>query len=166
MFITVHAAVGAFLGKKIASAPLAFLAGFVSHFLLDIIPHGDQKIGNKLTSYIIGREKQQQQKFRELAIYGMIDAFFVLMYVIFLFNTYDFENKTSVSWAIIGALLPDIIAGLYIVGKIKGTRWFYKIHDAIHWSVLNKLPQDMNLKTGILMQILILIFFVWLIYQI
>ena len=46
MFLTVHAATGILIGKYTGNIYLAFIAGFLSHLILDIIPHGDQLILN------------------------------------------------------------------------------------------------------------------------
>jgi hypothetical protein len=41
MLMAVHGAVGALIGENVTNPLLAFGLAFGSHFLLDVIPHGD-----------------------------------------------------------------------------------------------------------------------------
>ncbi len=52
MFLTAHVVVGAVLVEKlgIESNALAFTLGFVSHFFVDMIPHGDEKLGGEFAA--------------------------------------------------------------------------------------------------------------------
>jgi len=47
MFITVHAAAATVIGKNISSPIIAFLLGLLSHLILDLILHGDSKMGKR-----------------------------------------------------------------------------------------------------------------------
>ena len=45
MFLSNHAAVGALLAVHTDNPASAFVLGYFSHYLLDMIPHGDEKVG-------------------------------------------------------------------------------------------------------------------------
>ena len=47
MFLTAHTSVALLISTKIINPFLGFILGFISHFLVDIIPHGDESIGIK-----------------------------------------------------------------------------------------------------------------------
>ncbi|HEX8834076.1 MAG TPA: hypothetical protein VF719_07735 [Abditibacteriaceae bacterium] len=42
---SVHAAIGATIGRYIRNKPLAFAAGMFSHFVGDVVPHHDMGVG-------------------------------------------------------------------------------------------------------------------------
>ncbi len=52
MFLTVHVLVGALVVEKldVQSGFLAFVAGFISHFFVDVIPHGDEHLDGHVKS--------------------------------------------------------------------------------------------------------------------
>jgi hypothetical protein len=41
MTLTTHATLGAVIGRATGNPVLAFIFGFISHFLIDMVPHGD-----------------------------------------------------------------------------------------------------------------------------
>lgn len=49
---TVHAALGAAVGRAVENVPLAFGLGVVSHFVGDIVPHKD--VGPKEAPFLLG----------------------------------------------------------------------------------------------------------------
>ncbi|MBI5766016.1 hypothetical protein HZA71_02195 [Candidatus Falkowbacteria bacterium] len=163
MFITIHAVAATLIGKKVASAPLAFILGIISHFILDIIPHGDQKLGKKFFGFSFNLIPQEKKGIRTLALYGIIDAFALIGLLLYLFRTFEFADSDSVAWAIIGGILPDALVGIYVVGKFKFLKWFFELHSKIHYFWLDKMKKDIPLKWGVLMQIITLIFIFWLI---
>ncbi len=59
VFVSTHVTMGALIGQNSASPWLAFLLGVASHFILDLVPHGDSRLyhsykaGNSLARSII-----------------------------------------------------------------------------------------------------------------
>ena len=80
MIISPHVALGSYLGSRAASTPRAFAAGFLSHYLLDAVPHRDYQINQR----------------------KLLMADFLLA-----FSLVDF-NKKSLAGAL-GAISPDLI---------------------------------------------------------
>jgi hypothetical protein len=52
MYISAHAPVGAIIGKLVPNPWLAFILSIFSHYLLDLIPHGDKSFINELKEWL------------------------------------------------------------------------------------------------------------------
>ena len=92
MIITDHALFGAVLATKTESLPLAFLLGFISHFILDAIPHLDP--GTITNPY--GDKKIKWPKW----VYLFVLADFAVTIMIF----YFFQNRPNFNLMILGGL--------------------------------------------------------------
>ena len=124
MFITTHAAIGALIGQYIPNHPgLAFSLSVASHFLSDLIPHGDTHL---YKNYIA-----KTKVYRSIA-YVVIDSFVMLLFVLFLFNSDLIISRQAVTYGIIGGVLPDFIVGLYEVFKFGWLKWFHQLHFKFH----------------------------------
>jgi len=158
MINTVHAATSALIGKHILSAPLAFVVAFLFHFVLDVIPHGDQRLGKKILGFRFREMKKTEESYKDSILYAFLDhSFLAIFFIPFMFRNYDFANTDAFVWAIIGGVLPDILVGAYILGKFRGLKWFFTLHTKIHHIFLNRMKADIPLKVGLLVQILIVI---------
>jgi len=49
MLFTPHTLIGGAIGAEVNNVPLAFVLGFISHFILDFIPHFDTTDNGKFT---------------------------------------------------------------------------------------------------------------------
>ncbi|MCC7522931.1 hypothetical protein IT407_03995 [Candidatus Uhrbacteria bacterium] len=146
MFITTHAALGALIAQQIPDQPFAaFVLGMASHFLSDIIPHGDT---NLYKSYISGKHVK-----RSIA-YIVIDSIIALLFVLFLFNVGLGDAKFAVTMGIIGGVLPDFIVAIYEVLRLRGLGWFHRLHFFFHNMVSEK--KDMTFASGFAMQMVFL----------
>jgi len=147
MFLTVHAATGIIIGQTINNSVFAFIFGFIFHFLLDMIPHGDQ--------HLLHRERKARIKL--LATLASIDAVVMGIFLAFIFNLNLNLNYLPVAFGIAGSILPDFFAGLGELanGKIKILAKFKKIHLDLHYFPLFEKFAP-NLKTGFVMQVIIL----------
>ncbi|MCA9325530.1 hypothetical protein KDA23_05720 [Candidatus Saccharibacteria bacterium] len=89
MYVSVHATVGAVVGQQTGNPLLAFGAGFASHLLLDVIPHGDSaKSGMPQTNKMI-------------FIAATIDLFILSILVTYFWGQYGttfFTPTTSMRW--------------------------------------------------------------------
>ncbi len=147
MFITTHALIGALIGEQVPDAPvLAFGLGVISHFLTDIIPHGDSSL---YKGYISGARVK-----RALA-YVTIDALVAMMFVLGLFNTDLIQHRAAISTGIIGSVLPDFLVALYEVFRVKELRWFHRLHFFFHNMITSK-KGDIPLMAGVAMQLVFL----------
>ncbi|MBM3205073.1 hypothetical protein FJZ48_03805 [Candidatus Uhrbacteria bacterium] len=147
MFITTHAALGALVAEAIPTHPiLTFALGMASHFLADIIPHGD---GGLYKGYITG------SKVKRAVAYVVIDGVVAILFVLFLFNTQLYENRLAVSMGIVGGVLPDLLVGVYELFRARGLRWFHRVHFFFH-NLISGRTGDLSFPAGFSMQLLFL----------
>jgi hypothetical protein len=166
MFITVHATAGIIIGKHIDNPFFAFALAFIAHFILDIIPHGDQKLGKRFFGIRFGGNEltEAEKSLKAIALYGLIDAFGLIFLILYLFRNFPILDSDSVTWGIIGSILPDLIVGLYVLGKFKILKPFYEFHTWNHHLLLNKMKSDIPLKIGMIFQACILALAVFTIF--
>ena len=125
MTLLVHSAVGTIIGGALSAHPLlAFFSSFASHFLIDMIPHGD--------SHVYARYKRKERVKHAIAIV-VLDAAATILFILFLFNTKIFASSLSVSLAIAGGILPDV---LIAITEFYKPRWLIKYH-AFHFYMHN-----------------------------
>jgi len=132
MFIAGHAIAGALIGQQIGEgAILIFLLAFISHFLLDLIPHGDH---HHVVDFYFGKK----QKLKALYSTIIVDAIATIIIVVTLL-TFVNLNRVAVAWGVIGAVLPDLLVGLNELVKSSKTQWFTKFHFRIHNALVKKI---------------------------
>lgn len=151
MFLTVHATAGVIVGQNTDNIGLAFIMGFISHFILDLIPHGDQDLG----------KNNSPAGLKLLLKIGIIDAMLVMGLISYLFTIKPELQTPSVIFGIIGALLPDAINAMAIFFKPKildGYRAFHvKLHYLWNGFTLN-MQQGFTLQAIFLLSLLVVIF--------
>ncbi len=124
MTMTSHATVGTLIGYFIGNPIAGFILGVLSHYLLDLIPHGDYKINVEY--------RKTRTRVKKALAYGTIDAIAAIFLILFLVNWKDLVNLESISWAIAGAVLPDFLVGIYDFTKSKYLSPLNKLHFAFH----------------------------------
>lgn len=148
MFVITHAAIGALIGEYSAGHPaVAFSLGMVSHFLTDIIPHGDTHL---YKNYVAGT------KVKRAIAYAMIDAILTIFFVLFVFNSGLVTDKLTVSLGIVGGVLPDFLVALFEIFKFRWLLWFHRLHFFFHNLVCSR-KGDMPFTSGFAMQIVFLV---------
>ena len=123
MVITPHMLVAAAVGVQSPNVWAAFIFGLISHFLLDMLPHWD---------YL------ERIKISRIVDLVKIGTDFILGTIIVLFFVWTFPQKLLIIFAIIGALLPDILVFLYNSFKIKWLKPFLQFHHKVqYWKGLS-----------------------------
>ncbi len=146
MFITTHAALGALIAQQMPEHPyIAFTLGIASHFISDIIPHGDT---NLYKLYISGR------KVKRSIAYSIIDGVLAIFFVIFMLNTVSTGAKLALSLGMIGGVLPDLVVGVYEVFKFRWLEKLHRLHFFFHNMISHK--HDMSFAAGFSMQVVFL----------
>jgi len=143
MTITTHATVGTLIGYSIGNPIAGFLLGIVSHYTLDLIPHGDHAINVSF--------RKTKTKVKRAVAYGTVDAVSAILLILWIVNWKDFTNMQAISWAIAGAVLPDLMVGLSDFTKSKYLQPFNKIHFAFHDYFIKKYG-DIPLRYSLAMQ--------------
>ncbi len=139
MFLSIHAAIGATIGEHSGNPVVGFLLGFISHFLGDLVPHGDRKL-----DHWIGNGK----KWKRLLLLLGLDAIALVSFVWIIFDSAPIHHPRAVWAGIIGGILPDFLWIPYNVLKKDILKqyalWHNKMHDTIR--------HDIKLWQGIAMQ--------------
>ena len=149
MFLTVHGAVGILIGQHVKNPLLAFALGFLSHYLFDIIPHGDTK----------APEKWRQVKYMALAAsIDMIVLFFLLLW---LYTKIEILNL-NIAAALLGSVLPDFLQAFYFLSNRKWFKFSQQVHNFFHEFISRK--YEWNLYIGLLFQILVVVIIIFLIF--
>ncbi len=144
MTLTTHTAMGAFIGSLTGNPVIAFIGGFVSHLLVDMIPHGDSKLADNFRVHKIKR--------KQAVAYPAIDAVVAILFILFLISSKDISSMRTFAWGIAGAVLPDLLVGLSDLIKIPILKKFYKFHFFFHDFVINR-KGDVPLKYALAGQI-------------
>jgi hypothetical protein len=147
MTLTAHAAMGAVIGEAVGNPLLGFIIAIAVHFLVDIIPHGDNFISN---NYRVLKRRRKQA-----VAYVSLDAIAAILFVLFIVNVRDVALIRPISIGIIGSILPDLLVGLYDITKSKYLRWIYKIHFVFH-DFLIKRHGDIPLKFSLVAQAILI----------
>ncbi|MFA6296985.1 MAG: hypothetical protein WC629_00270 [Candidatus Paceibacterota bacterium] len=134
MTLGTHAVVGASLATLLPSHPvLAFTAGFLSHFVLDSIPHWDYKL--------LSISKDENNKMNTDMVLGsnfIIDIFrigfdiYLGLSVAFLVVGNLFYPPFVLLAGAIGAMLPDTLQFVYFKFKREPLRSLQKFHMFMH----------------------------------
>ncbi|MDG1949652.1 MAG: hypothetical protein P8J32_02380 [bacterium] len=147
MTLTTHATLGAVIGHAVGNPVLAFVFGFISHLLIDMIPHGDTGLAD---NYKIHHKKK-----KTALAYVMVDAIFAIFFVLMLANTKDLTSMQNFTWGIIGGVLPDLLTGIYEITKTKFLKGFNTVHFFFH-DYFVKRKGDVPLRYAILAQIVLI----------
>lgn len=145
MTLTTHAAIGAALGSLIGNPLLGFFLGLGSHFLVDMIPHGDN---NFLDEYKKGKKKRLSRA------YITVDAAIAIIFLMSVVSGRPQGDTTNIAFsaAVIGSILPDLLVGLKeLFPKSKALRGFYKVHFFFH-DCLSRRYGDTKLSYAIMGQ--------------
>jgi hypothetical protein len=157
MFLTLHAVAGALAGELSPNPVAAFGFGFLSHFPLDMFPHGDRKFGEWT------KKTGKVSLFTIMTIVDVVAAFGIMM-AAFAFGR--FEHPFYAFLGMMGGLLPDGIVGFTEYVKIVRKsariyfRRFYRFHTFNHNHVITK--YDFGMKFGLVYQVAFLVLFVML----
>jgi len=121
MILSVHFLAGAAIAAKIQNPVLGLFFAFLSHFLLDLVPHQEYHI------YNIKARKWKESFFDFLKV--SLDIFIGIF--IFLILT------KNIFWGAAGGFLAALPDGLIFLSllfpKIKILDYLRKYHEKIHW---------------------------------
>lgn len=163
MFLTTHAAAGLVIGQYIDNPWAVFSLSFASHFVLDFVPHGDERLYHD-------HEWKILKKFRQPIIVNLLDLIGLLGVVVFAINHPGDSTSRLMMIGIIGGILPDflshlfpviheklswlfLVRWLYTLTKPTGLRYFVRgqnwIHDVLHHEIFRR---DIPFLVGLGMQ--------------
>lgn len=147
MLFTTHALTGAAIGVLFGNPIAGFFLGFLSHHILDSLPHFDQGslyISKDQGPAWVGAKYEEAKKFKVRRDWIIL---FIDMGITSALSLYILANLNLKLWLLFilgatGGLLPDILDvspfwrdrfRATAVGKI-----FHKLHDFFHWPLTFK----------------------------
>ena len=128
MTAATHIAIGAGISTIVGNPVLGFGISFLSHFIVDIIPHGDSFLSD---------EMRKDGKMRKAVLYGTFD-YLVTIPLFFLFLvTAPFISLAVFLTSCLGSIAPDLLVGLHDLTKSKYLKGFNDLHFWFHDLILN-----------------------------
>lgn len=124
MFITPHTSLALWISTRITDPLLAFILGVVSHFVLDIIPHGDEQLGRHI--------KDKKQRFLYFIKVATVDLALAILLLYFFVAHGPIVNYYVLASAVFGTWIPDFswIAIEYF--KLNKFYWYIVYHERVH----------------------------------
>lgn len=148
MILLVHLLLGALIGQKITSPILAIFLAFLSHYLLDIIPHTEYSIENI-------KNKNLKKSFFDI-IKIFFDFFIGIIFIIVLSN-----NQPIIYICAFFAILPDAFSVINIFFKIKFLNTYSNIHqEKLHFLRNKKISIFWRLFSQIIIVVLSIYFLI------
>ena len=144
MYLTTHSAVGIALATKTINPLFAFIFAFIAHYILDIIPHGDESIFNKDIS--------AAKRYKKIISIVLIDLAITAVYVFFVMTKIPL-SPVIIFAAVLGSILPDILWGIYDIKPLKILKPLVKLHSFFH----NPSKKNLPINMGIIMQVILII---------
>lgn len=146
MTLSTHTAIGAIIGLSVGNPMLGFIIGFTSHFLIDMIPHGDSCISENLRVH-----KKKKGAFT----YGTIDGIVAIYLVLLISPIPKDASELAFTAAITGSILPDLLVGLHDLTKSKYLKPLNDLHFYFHDFFVQRY-RDIKLPTAILGQLILI----------
>jgi hypothetical protein len=131
MILSTHAVVGAALASLMPSHPVAaFVAGFVSHFVIDAIPHWDYPLRSiSLGASARNDMRMSAARIRDLALLGF-DGLAGLALALAIFGTE--ANLVAILAGAVGGMLPDPVKFAYTLFPREPLATLERFHNWIH----------------------------------
>ncbi len=153
MFLTVHTVAAVAISEPITSRIAGFIAGVVSHILLDFFPHGDKGLEKWI-------EKQPDQKMLRTLIVALVDIVFVFAFTLIAIHYLPVKNTEVAYWTAVGAILPDLIWGLHLITG-KRSKILGKISET-HHNIQGLWKDTLSLKAGLAIQVSLFVLLVFI----
>ena len=158
MILVTHGIIGAAVGRLFPGAPLvAFLAGFVSHFLTDAIPHWHYQLFSmrKDPANPLNNDMKFGWKFLMDLVSIGTDCLAGILLPILLFQGWSgfSDPAPAILWGAIGAVLPDLLQFVYMKWRQGPFSPLQRFHLWIH----SKIDIDRRHLVGIGSQVVIII---------
>lgn len=131
MYLTVHTAPSLIIGASTGNPILAFIFAFITHLILDIIPHDPKKLENS----------PNKKTVIKLFYYALIDLTLIIFLLLILWNQNKFSLNLTMFMALAGGIAPDVLWGFEILTKhkIKILKIYRNFHsNFIHTLVYKK----------------------------
>jgi hypothetical protein len=143
---------GVLIGQNVPTPGLAFSLGVASHFMLDLIPHGDSQLyKNYKDGYAVRRSMA----------YAAIDSVVAIIVFIYLLENASYASRATMVSGVVGAIIPDFLVALGEGVRIRALQWFQRLHIRIHDAIANRIG-NIPLGAGVPMQLILLFIMLFL----
>lgn len=139
MTLGVHMVIGAAVARRLASSHplLAFTIGIATHYFSDAIPHWDYGVAS-----CHGTDQEEKRRWRvtsgafkkdllHIALDGALGAALILL----LARPASGAALTPLLLAACGAILPDLLQGIYFAARAPYLAPLQKFHDFCHTKI-------------------------------
>ena len=146
MTLTTHTAIGAVIGASVGNPVLGFVLGLSSHFLVDMIPHGDMFLSENF--------RVLKQKRGQAFAYACLDVTLgvVLLIILGQFLPDSVTQSSAYIASIVGSVLPDALVGVNDVYKTRLSQAYNRFHFFFHDYFAKH--GDVRLRNSLLIQII------------
>lgn len=170
MFLTTHAAAGILIASKSDNPYLVFGLAFLSHFILDFIPHGDESLYRD-------HEWKVNKKYRHVVYYNAIDFGVLVALTLWAYRFTEPDQTGLMLLGVLGGLAPDFLSylfpiiherfswlffvrWLYAVTKPTGLRYLVRAqnwtHQVLHHEIIRR---DIPFRYGLSLQVVLMLVF-------
>jgi len=153
MFLTAHTSAALFIASKIHNPFLGFILGFLSHFVLDFIPHGED-------GAIAKKARTHRGMLIRMLYLAIVDMCVASIFLVIFFWQYKPEYYLVYFATIFGSWLPDLAWGSVEIFKIKSLNWIVIFHHKVH----DLLDIVYPIKYGLFVQLAFILFMLFLIW--
>lgn len=150
MYSINHALIAIAATGAVTTNPVAaFFLGVLSHFLVDMIPHGDTPIAYRKSSRRFGIPSLKDGgEGTSSMIVELVGTVLLIGVVLLFFFTGRIEHGPAFAAGIVGGIFPDMSWGAIQLLKLRWMFWFTKLHHKIH----NTIPFDYSFRLGVALQ--------------
>ncbi len=161
-----HVIVGAAIGSRATNIGFAFLFGWLSHHILDMIPHFDRGsffIKSRLPRYLGGQAESLPEGHllkKEWILIGS-DLTLVSGFLIFPFVAGPWPGFWFMFAGAVGAVLPDFIAAWLFwfpkLRKISLLNNYGRLHSYLHWTLpMNKWWLGVVIQVAVILGVILI----------
>jgi len=155
MIIASHIIVSGLLGATTQNYFLAAVFGFVSHYVLDAIPHWDYLSGEFISKVKTETGFLKKKKFWQTMFKVAFDiltglGLLFIIFIVIIKNPVP-KNIIPIFISIFFGVLPDALQLLYWITKWQSIKWNSDLQHFIHYSTHKKIEQ--GFWPGIITQI-------------
>ncbi|MEK7183132.1 MAG: hypothetical protein AAB776_00690 [Patescibacteria group bacterium] len=128
MTTATHTAIGVLIGTAVGNPILGFVLGVASHYLVDMIPHGDMHMRD--SNNLVNKTNERMSH-----VFVIVDIALgiTLLNILGTFLPDDVTRSSVYIASIFGSILPDLLVGINDLVKSlpgrKHTRLHFYFHD-------------------------------------
>jgi hypothetical protein len=129
MTLTAHVAIGSAVGLATGNPVAAFLAGWLSHHVADMVAHTDLGSAEVKIDNLLSDRKNQKIVFADVATA-------IIIFVIFALKS---DRNTLVFWGAFGGMFPDLVDNSPFwnpaIRRYFPFNFFHLIHETAHYTI-------------------------------